>query len=260
MRRALLATLALSALACPPAASAGARPLPTGFWESKPLVEGGEAANILVTRTRGRTLVSRISTPTPDCRTLLTTVDERPGPRLRLDRRGGFATRPDTLGGLRSLRGRLRGGRRPAATLHATWRSGPCRVQWNFTLRPVSRVRLPRGAWTGTHAAGGAFSFDVIDAGRKAFGIELTPSPLLRCMDGSAGQIANYRLFTEPAWIRPDGGFALRAFVDNGRLFTISGTFAGEQATGTFRIIEPHQDARGICDTGEVAFGATRQG
>lgn len=249
MKRSAIALLALGT------ALTSAAPASAGFWESRPAARDGEAASIAVSRARGRTVVSAISVPTPDCRSLLTEVGAGPGPRLRVDRRGRFAARLDTLGGLRTVEGRLRRGPRPVATLRATWRRGTCREVSSYTLRPVRRVRPPGGRWTGTHAGGGAVSFEVGNAGRRAFGFELSPSPRFNCQDGSSGQIANYGLFSQ-AWIRPGGSFALREFVDNGRVFSISGTFSGAQVTGTLRVVEPLDDARVVCDTGPVAFSA----
>lgn len=41
-------------------------------------------------------------------------------------------------------------------------------------------------------------------------------------------------------------------------LLTMQGTLTGGAGNGSFRIIETHPDARGVCDTGTVGFSASR--
>jgi hypothetical protein len=41
-------------------------------------------------------------------------------------------------------------------------------------------------------------------------------------------------------------------------LLTMQGSLRGGAGSGSFRIIETHPDARGVCDTGIVGFSASR--
>jgi hypothetical protein len=43
-------------------------------------------------------------------------------------------------------------------------------------------------------------------------------------------------------------------------LLTVHGLLGAASGSGSFRIIESHPDARGTCDTGSVAFTASRTG
>jgi hypothetical protein len=53
------------------------------------------------------------------------------------------------------------------------------------------------------------------------------------------------------------GSFWLRQAEDD-LLLTMQGTLRGDSGSGSFRIIETHPDGRGVCDTGTVAFSASR--
>lgn len=99
-----------------------------GFWESAPLTQRGESASVLVRRVAGRTLVTNISTPSPDCRGQFGIFGE-PGarlPRLPVDGRGRFrGARRDQTDGIAAVDGRFIGRRPRRAVLRARWRSGP---------------------------------------------------------------------------------------------------------------------------------------
>lgn len=81
--------------------------------------------------------------------------------------------------------------------------------------------------------------------------------PLPRCSDGSSYRYPGYLRGNGLAWIRRDGRFARRD-TENDWLFTIRGRLRGSAGAGSLRIIESHQDARGVCDTGTVGFHASR--
>jgi hypothetical protein len=198
-------------LAFQPVDVAGGAP-PTGFWESVPLTERGESASVLVRRMAGRTFVTNISTPSPNCRGQFGIFGE-PGarlPRLRVDGRGRFrAARRGQTDGIAAVDGRFIGRRPRLAMLRARWRSGPCRSSARFRLRPVRRVPVRDGAWTGTQADGGTISFEVVNTGREATDFAFAWSPEFRCADGSTHRYPSYRGGTELAWIRRDGSFSL---------------------------------------------------
>jgi hypothetical protein len=99
----------------------------------------------------------------------------------------------------------------------------------------------------------------VVNSGREAYLVRLTPSPLFRCSDDSAYRIAAYYRGTELAWIERSGAFALRDAEDDW-LFTMRGVLGRDGGSGTFRLIETHPDARGACDTGAVSFSASPTG
>jgi hypothetical protein len=121
----------------------------------------------------------------------------------------------------------------------------------------VRRVPVRDGRWSGSHTDGGAIGFEVDNAGREAYEFTFAWSPLFRCSDGSSYRHPQYRRGSELAWIGRDGSFELREAEDDW-LLTISGRLRGSAATGAFRIIESHPDARGVCDTGSVGFSASR--
>ena len=246
-------------LALLPVGAAGGAPR-TGFWESAPLTERGESASVLVRRVGGRTFVTNISTPSPNCRGLFGIFGE-PGarlPRLRVDGRGRFrGARLDQTDGIAAVDGRFIGRRPRLAVLGARWRSGPCRSSARFRLRPVSRVHVRDGTWSGSHGGDGAMGFEVVNTGREAYGFGFAPSPPFRCADGSTHRYPTYVGGTELAWIRRDGSFSLRQAEDD-MLLTMQGSLRGGAGSGSFRIIETHPDGRGVCDTGPAAFTAGR--
>jgi hypothetical protein len=232
----------------------------TGFWESAPLTERGESASVLVRRVAGRTQVTNISTPSPNCRWQFGIFGE-PGtrlPRLRVDGRGRFrGVRRARTDGIAAVDGRFIGRPPRLAVLHARWHSGPCRSTARFRLRPVRRVAVRDGSWSGSHGGDGAIRFEVVSTGREATGFAFASSPEFRCADGSTHRYPFYRGGTELAWIRRDGSFSLRQAEDD-MLLTMQGSFRGGNGSGSFRITETHLDARGVCDTGPVAFTASQ--
>jgi hypothetical protein len=115
------------------------------------------------------------------------------------------------------------------------------------------------GRWSGSHAGGGTIEFEVVNRGREAYLFGFAPPPLFRCSDGSSYRYLDYNRGSELAWIGRAGGFALRDAQDD-LLFTVSGRLDGNAGGGSFRIIESHPDARGVCDTGTVGFSARRLG
>ena len=246
-------------LAFLPMGVAGGAPR-TGFWESAPLTERGESASVLVRRVAGRTFVTNISTPSPNCRGQFGSFGE-PGtrlPRLRVDGRGRFrGVRPGQTDGIATVDGRFIGRRPRLAVLRARWRSGPCRSSARFRLRPVRRVPVRDGSWSGSHGGDGAIRFEVVNTGREATDFAFAWSPEFRCADGSTHRYPTYRGGTELAWIRRDGSFSLRQAEDD-LLLTMQGTLSGGSGSGSFRIIQTHPDARGVCDPGPVAFSASR--
>jgi hypothetical protein len=232
-----------------------------GFWESAPLTGRGESASFLVERVRGGTFVTAISTPAPDCGRLFGLYGEPSvsSPRVRVGRGGRFrARRRSATDGIVAIAGRFRGRRPRLALLRATWRSGPCRANWTFRLRPVRRIPVREGRWSGSHTDGGTIGFEVVNAGREAYDFRFAWSPLFRCSDGSSYRYPVYRRESELAWIGGHGGFELRDTADDW-LFTISGRLDGTAGAGSFQIIESHPDARGACDTGIVGFSVGRQ-
>jgi hypothetical protein len=179
-------------------------------------------------------------------------------PRLPVDGRGRFSrVRLGQTDGIAAVDGRFIGRPPRLAVLHARWRSGPCRSTARFRLRPVRRVRVRDGSWSGSHGGDGAIRFEVVNTGREATGFAFASSPEFRCADGSAHRYPFYRGGTELAWIRRDGSFSLRQAEDD-MLLTMQGTLRGGSASGSFRIVETHPDARGVCDTGTVGFTAAR--
>jgi hypothetical protein len=157
-----------------------------------------------VRRSGRHTVVTAISAPAPPCRDLFGIFGEpgSPLPSLPVDRRGRFAgARRVRTDGIAAVSGRFLGARPRRATLRARWRAGPCRAEWGFRLRPVRRVAIPDGTYTGTHTGGGAISFEVVNTRREAYLFRLTPSPLFRCSDGSSYRISDYSRGTELAWI-----------------------------------------------------------
>jgi hypothetical protein len=251
------AAAALSLASLPSDLAAGAPS--TGFWESPPLTQRGESASVVVRRVAGRTVVTDISTPAPDCRQLFGIFGE-PGtrlPRLRVESRGHFrGMRRAQTDGIAAIGGRFIGGRPPSATLRARWRSGPCRASARFRLRPVRRTAVRNGTWTGP-AADGAVTLEVVNRGREVYLSGLGPSPWFRCADGSAYRIADYPLTTELAWVRRDGSFTLRDAGDD-RLVTARGVLREASGSGSLRVIEAHAEGRGVCDTGVIDFGTDR--
>jgi hypothetical protein len=253
-----IAGLSAALLFAAAAESGEARPPGPGFWEFAPLTPRGEAASIVVRRSGGRTVVTAISAPAPPCRDLFGILGEpgSPLPSLPVDRRGRFAgARRVRTDGIAAVSGRFLGARPRRALLHARWHAGPCRAGWEFRLRPVRRVAIPDGKYTGTHTSGGAISFEVVNTGREAYLFRLTPSPLFRCSDGSSYRISDYSRGTPLAWIGRGGDFALRDAEDDW-LFTMRGALDRNGGSGTFRVIETHPDARGACDPGVVGFTA----
>jgi hypothetical protein len=196
---------ALPLAPCPPDA-AGAAPR-AGFWESAALTRRGEAASILVRRAGGRTVVTDVSTPSPDCRDVFGNFGD-PGYRLPLipvDRRGRFAAaRRIQTEGIAAVHGRFRGRRPPVAALSVRWSAGPCQASARFRLRPVRRAAIPDGEWAGTHAdGGGTIAFEVVNTGREAHFFRFAWSPQFRCTDGSAYRYPVWARGTALAWIRP---------------------------------------------------------
>lgn len=243
------------ALAALPEGLAGGAPR-AGFWESAPLTQRGESASVIVRRVAGRTVVTDISTPAPDCRRLFGIFGE-PGtrlPRLRVDSRGRFGrVRRAQTDGIAAIDGRFIGSRSPTAVLRARWHSGPCRASARFRLRPVRRTAVRDGTWTGPTADGGAITLEVVNTGREVYLSGLGPSPGFRCADGSEYRIADYPLTTELGWVRRDGSFTLRDAGDD-RLVTMQGVLRGQSGSGSLRVIQSHADGRGVCDTGVIGF------
>jgi hypothetical protein len=205
----------------------------------------------------GSTVVTDISTPSPDCRRLYGIFGE-PGtrlPQLRVDRHGRFGgVRRAQTDGIAAIGGRFIGRRPRTAVLRASWRSGPCRSTARFRLRPVRRTLVQDGTWTGPTADGGAVKLEVVNTGREVYVSELGPSPWFRCADESAYRIAGYPLNTGLGWVRRDGRFTLRDAADD-RLVTARGVLRGASGSGSLRVIESLPDGRGVCDTGVIRFG-----
>jgi hypothetical protein len=123
--------------------------------------------------------------------------------------------------------------------------------------RDARRVAVGDGTWSGSHGGDGAIRFEVVNTGREATDFTFAWSPEFRCADGSTHRYPTYRGGTELAWILRDGTSSLRQAEDD-LLLTMQGTLGGGAGSGSFRIIETHPDARGACDTGPVAFTASR--
>jgi hypothetical protein len=100
-------------------------------------------------------------------------------------------------------------------------------------------------------------SFSVVNTGREAHLFRFAWSPEFRCADGSTHRYPSYLGGTDLAWIRRDGSFSLRDAGDDA-LMTMQGSLGAESGSGSFRVIETLPDARGTCDTGPVAFTASR--
>jgi hypothetical protein len=207
-----------------------------------------------------RTVVTNISTPSPDCRWQFGIFGE-PGTRLqrlRVDGRGRFrGIRRAQTDGIAAVEDRFIGRRPRIAWLRARWRSGPCQSTARFRLRPAGRVAVQDGSWTGSHRGDGAIRFEVVNTGREVTDFAFAWSPEFRCADGSTHRYPSYPGGSELAWIRRDGSFSLRQAQDD-MLLTMQGILSGGAGSGSFRIIETHLAARGVCDTGPVAFTARR--
>jgi hypothetical protein len=119
----------------------------------------------------------------------------------------------------------------------------------------VRRVRVRTGSWAGSHGGDGTITFDVANEGREVGLFTFRPSPWFRCSDGSAYRYPDYVRGTRSDWIGRDGRFAIYDIEEDWLLF-VSGSLSPTRASGSFRIVESHPDARGVCDTGTLSFTA----
>jgi hypothetical protein len=213
MRWLVAILVAGSALATIPGSTAAAR-FPTGWWQATGghSLTGFPTSFKLVRTARGRYEVRHLLSPQSDCGS--GDIGAEP-PRIAVDRRGRFRYRiRGQTTALTAVTGRLTGWRRGRATLRLYWDVldvSPdvwCRMTYTFPIRPVKRIPVRVGRWSGTDTTGRPVEFSVTDGGRFV-GYFSAPGPYqIRCVDGRLGTA---RADLEYAWIRADGTVTSRS-------------------------------------------------